>query len=434
MELNKTNIRKICGIIAFGVVLALLLANISSVMGVLTAAFAMLTPFLLGAAMAFIVNVPMSFFERKLFPKQGRIADKLKRPVSLVITLLVIFFVGFMVVFLLVPELSETIKKVASSIPGFIVRATEYSNSLAEKYPEAAEMITAYVSDLDSIIESVTGFLRLKGQSMITTAISAASSFMGVLINTLVGFVFSVYLLACKEKLAVQSKRLLYTILPERLSDSIIAVCRLSEKTFSKFLSGQCLEALILGAMFFITMSILRFPYALLISVLIAFTALIPIFGAFIGCAIGAFLIFVAEPISALWFVIMFLVLQQIEGNFIYPYVVGNSVGLPSMWVLFAVTIGGQLMGVAGMLIFIPLFSVLYVLIGRAVEAQLRKRGISSDKWTRPIAEEIPPATEQVRTPRLPFVRTPQQPAASQSTQPSSAGRRSRNRSGRRRR
>lgn len=433
MELNKSNIKKICGIIAFGVVLALVIANISSVGGVFAAAFTLLTPFILGAAMAFIVNVPMSFLERTIFRKPGRIADKLKRPVSLVLTLLIIFSIMFLVVFLIVPELSDTIKKVASSIPSFITRATEYSNSLAEKYPEVASVITAYVSDLDSIIVSVSDFIRAKGQAMLTTALTAASSFMGVIINALVGFVFSLYLLACKEKLAVQSKRLLYTILPERLCDSIIAVCRLSEKTFSKFLSGQCLEALILGAMFFITMSILRFPYALLISVLIAFTALIPIFGAFIGCAIGAFLIFVAEPISALWFIIMFLIIQQVEGNLIYPYVVGNSVGLPSMWVLFAVTIGGQLMGVAGMLIFIPLFSVLYVLIGRAVAAQLEKRGISREKWEKPIAEEIPPATEQVRTPHLPFRLTPRQNPAPENRGSSGSTRRRRNNNNRRR-
>ena len=151
-------------------------------------------------------------------------------------------------------------------------------------------------------------------------------------------------------------------------------VCSLTSKTFSSFLAGQCVEALILGTMFFVVMSIINMPYALLVGVLIAFTALIPIFGAFIGCFVGAFLILMVDPLQALIFVIMFLVLQQIEGNFIYPKVVGSSVGLPSIWVLAAVTIGGSLMGVVGMLIFIPIVSVIYTLFRSSVYKRLRKK------------------------------------------------------------
>ena len=178
-----------------------------------------------------------------------------------------------------------------------------------------------------------------------------------------IGMVFAIYILLQKETLAAQVKKLLKAFLPERCERWIIEVAALTERTFSSFLAGQCVEAVILGSMFFITLLILRLPYALLIGVLIAFTALIPVFGAFIGCAVGIFLMLMVSPIDALIFTVVFFVLQQIEGNLIYPHVVGNSVGLPSMWVLVAVTIGGSAMGVLGMLVFIPLCSVLYSLL-----------------------------------------------------------------------
>ena len=159
-------------------------------------------------------------------------------------------------------------------------------------------------------------------------------------------------------------------------AEAVIEVCSLTYRTFSNFLTGQCVEAVILGTMFVIAMSIFKMPYAWLIGILIAFTALIPIFGAFIGCAIGAFLIFMIDPIQAFWFIVLFLVLQQIEGNLIYPHVVGNSVGLPSIWVLAAVSIGGSLMGIVGMLIFIPIVSVLYALFREVVYLKLKKNNI----------------------------------------------------------
>ncbi len=191
-----------------------------------------------------------------------------------------------------------------------------------------------------------------------------------------IGFVFAIYILIQKETLGRQCIKVMNAFFPKKVVDKIYNVCSLSHKTFSKFITGQCLEALILGMMFFVSMTIFRLPYALLVGVLIAFTALIPMIGAFIGCAVGAFLILMVNPMQAVFFIILFLVLQQIEGNLIYPHVVGNSVGLPSMWVLFAVTVGGKLMGIVGMLVFIPLMSVLYTLFRELVNkrSQLSKK------------------------------------------------------------
>jgi predicted PurR-regulated permease PerM len=216
---------------------------------------------------------------------------------------------------------------------------------------------------------------------IIQSTFSTAFSIFGGMIDFFLGFIFSIYILAEKEKLGSQIRKLMYAYLPEKVVSKILSVCSLSERTFSRFLSGQCLEAFILGSMFFIVMVIFQFPYALLISVLIGFTALIPIFGAFIGCVIGAFLILMVNPLTALLFILMFVILQQIEGNFIYPRVVGGSIGLPSMWVLVAVTVGGSTMGIAGMLIFIPMFSVLYTLLREAVNRRLVLRKVNESKY-----------------------------------------------------
>lgn len=187
---------------------------------------------------------------------------------------------------------------------------------------------------------------------------------------------FACYVLLQKEKLSVQAKKVLFAFVRRGRAEAALEVFSLTYSTFSSFLTGQCVEAIILGSMFVVTMGLFRLPYALLVGIVIAFTALIPIFGAFIGCAVGAFLIFMLDPVKALVFVILFLVLQQIEGNLIYPHVVGNSVGLPSIWVLAAVSIGGSLMGIVGMLIFIPIVSVVYALFREIVYLKLRQKKV----------------------------------------------------------
>ena len=191
-----------------------------------------------------------------------------------------------------------------------------------------------------------------------------------------IAFSFACYILFQKEKLHVQIRKVFFAFIPKQKAEAFLKICSLTYQTFANFLTGQCVEAVILGSMFVVTLSILKMPYALLIGTLIAFTALIPIFGAFIGCAVGCFLIFMISPKQAILFIIVFLILQQIEGNLIYPHVVGGSVGLPSIWVLAAVTIGGNLMGIVGMLIFIPLVSVLYTIFREFVYLRLKEKNI----------------------------------------------------------
>ena len=208
--------------------------------------------------------------------------------------------------------------------------------------------------------------------TVLSSTFSAAMSIASGLTNFSIAFIFSIYILLQKETLSRQFKKLMYAYFPEQWVNEWIRVIRLTDQTFSRFLAGQCTEAVILGAMFFVAMSLVKLPYALLIGVLIAFTALIPVFGAFIGLAVGIFLMLTVNPLQAVWFTILFFVLQQVEGNLIYPHVVGNSVGLPSIWVLAAVSIGGSMMGIVGMLVFIPLCSVLYALLREDVNRRLK--------------------------------------------------------------
>lgn len=389
MDLNRQNLRKLILIVAFGVLLNFSLQHFSVLRGGISWILGMLAPFLLGSAIAFILNVPMRFIERTLFKERPRrpapskkppkkkaagLLIRLKRPLSLILTLVFVVGAILVVTFLIVPELGNTFRLLGEALPGFYLQVQQWIADLSASFPEAAEYLTSLPVDWKQLTQSVFDFVRNSG--IFSSAFGAASSIVSGLVSFFVGFVFALYLLVQKEKLALQFKKLLYAFLPAERVEGIVRVATLSCDTFSRFLSGQCLEALILGTMFFIAMTILQFPYALLIGVLVAFTALIPIFGAFLGCIIGAFLILMVDPMKALWFIVLFLILQQVEGNLIYPKVVGGSIGLPSIWVLVAVTVGGSMMGIAGMLIFIPLCSVLYTLLRETVYRRLKERRV----------------------------------------------------------
>ena len=250
--------------------------------------------------------------------------------------------------------------------------------------PELLQWVSS-TTDLQSLdwaglIQKAATMLKNSVSVIATSAFSAVGGVASAVVDLVIGLVFALYCLARKEILARQGRRILYSVLPEHFSDETIRILRLTNSTFSNFISGQCLEALILGCLFAVCMSILKMPYIPLVSVLIAVTALIPLVGAFVGCFLGAFFILVNDPIQALIFIAMFLVLQQIEGNLIYPKVVGTSIGLPGMWVLLAVAVGGDLMGVAGMLVMIPISSVVYALIREFTNKRLEERGIAPEK------------------------------------------------------
>lgn len=379
MEFQKKTVRTVAVIAAGCIVLYWALQNLDRVGGFLGTVFSLLAPFLVGGAAAFILNVPMRAIEKKLPKKMKRT----RRAAALCLTLLAVAGVLAVVLLLLIPQVSATANNIGKLLPGFWAQAQQLLADLLVKYPVLEEWLAdAAQMDWQKLLETAMEWAKSGGIALVGNAANAATGILSGMMNFFISMVFAIYVLLQKEKLGRQVKMLLYAWAPAPRADRVLEVAGLAGKTFSNFFSGQCLEACILGGMFAVSMLICRMPYVSLVSVLIAVTALIPIFGAFIGCFVGAFLILVQNPIQAFWFVVLFLCLQQIEGNLIYPKVVGSSVGLPSIWVLVAVTVGGSTMGVAGMLIMIPLSSVLYSLLRTATRDKLREKGVERSKYT----------------------------------------------------
>lgn len=372
MELNHDNMKKIRSLILFLVAAVVVGVNYQKVLVLLGDCISMVSPFLLGGAIAFVLNVPMRAIENHTPLKKVK---KCRRPLCLVLSVGLVLGVLALVVFVVGPELVGTIMSLKKSVPAFFETIRSQAEDFFAAYPNVVTYIEQINVNWEQVGKDVMGFLTNGAGSMVASTFSAAMSIVSGVTNFCIGFVFAVYVLLQKEVLARQVKKLAMAYLPGKIYESAVKIAVLTERTFSNFFAGQCMEAVILGTMFFVTLTVMRLPYGLLIGVLIAFTALIPIFGAFVGCIVGAFLIFMVSPVKALIFLVVFQILQQIEGNLIYPHVVGGSVGLPSIWVLVAVTIGGSAMGVLGMLVFIPLCSVLYSLLKENVNGRLKKKG-----------------------------------------------------------
>ena len=379
MDLGDLSIKKIRELIVFTALLVVALWKFDVVLDVLKTIGQIIFPFILGGAIVFVINVPMSFLEKKIFEnikKENKAARKLARPVSLLLTIVLVVGVIALVMIGVIPQLTKTMGSLMINITDFIPQIKIWIRDFFHDNREIMKLVDQVQFKPDQAIRWGISLLGNGAGNMMNTTVSAVGSVVSGLATFFIAFSFACYVLFQKEKLHVQIRKVLFAFLPKQKADAFLKVCSLTYRTFANFLTGQCLEAVILGCMFVVTLSILRMPYALLIGVLIAFTALIPIFGAFIGCAVGSFLIFMVSPKQAIIFIIVFLVLQQIEGNLIYPHVVGESVGLPSIWVLAAVTIGGNLMGIVGMLIFIPQLSVVYTIFRKVVYQRLKKRHI----------------------------------------------------------
>ena len=381
MDLSRETVKRIKGLIVFAALVVACLWKYDVVVSVLAFIFHVIFPFVLGGAIAFILNVPMNFIQRHLFApervERHKIQKKIARPVSMLIVIFGVFGIVALVMFVLIPQLGDTFSNLGSSIQAFIPKVQEWAEKLFHDNKEIMTWVNSLKFDWNKIMGAGIDFFKNGAGSVLDSTITAAKSIVSGITTFFIAFVFAVYILLQKEKLGIQAKKVLFAFVRKGRAEAAMEVLSLTYNTFSSFLTGQCLEAIILGSMFVVTMTLFKLPYALLVGIVIAFTALIPIFGAFIGCAVGAFLIFMVDPFKALIFVILFLILQQIEGNLIYPHVVGNSVGLPSIWVLAAVSIGGSLMGIVGMLIFIPIISVVYALFREIVYLKLRQKKIN---------------------------------------------------------
>lgn len=397
MHIDKKTLRNIFIGVATCIVLYWILHETDRVKAVYHIIKGVVSPFVLGAALAFIFNVPMRAIEGRL---KGISKVKLRRLVAVLLTFAAVLLVLALVFWLLIPQLISTIQSLMPKVYTFVTNIGNWVTKYLETNPQVMEWVTAN-TELESIdwaglAQNVISMVGSSVTKIAESAFAAIGSVTGALVDIVIAVVFALYCLFQKESLARQGRKLLYAFLPEKFSDGVIRILRLTNSTFSNFLSGQCVEVCILGCLFAVAMAIFGMPYIPLVSVLVAVTAFIPVVGAWVGCILGAFFILVANPIQALWFVVMFLVLQQIENNLIYPRVVGTSIGLSGMWVLVAVAVGGELMGVAGMFLMIPVASVIYTLLREITNRRLSGKDIDPQKLV-----EQPP----VLTPKFKRVR-----------------------------
>ncbi|MCR4962248.1 MAG: AI-2E family transporter [Firmicutes bacterium] len=377
---TKRNILIILGMVFAAILFNALLQNLSGFKFFLRSCFSVLFPFILGLCLAFIFNLPMRFLETKVVHKlcqKHPVADKLRRPLCLIVSVLFVLSIFIVFALLIWPELRVTIIALAKDLPGQIEALSQTLQNLSEQYHIGGEYFNnGFNIDWSEIGNKIINKMQDNSGSVISATIFYTSNVVSALFRTIMGFAFAIYLLAAKETICRQAKRLAYACLPQKVTDKLIRVLALSNDVFSNFVRGQCTEALILGCLCYIGMRIFSMPYALLISSLIAVTALIPVFGAFIGTGVGALMILLVNPWKALWFVLFIIALQQVESNVIYPRVVGDSVGLPGIWVLVAVTVGGSLWGAVGMLIGVPVCAVLYSLLRGFISGRLKSKKI----------------------------------------------------------
>ena len=374
MELNKKNIKRVLLLIACAILLYWGLNNLSVLGGLLSSILSLFSPLLIGVGIAYVMNLLLIAIERlwdkalKKAPELWRV--KLKRPICLTLAFLLFLGIIFAIIFILIPRLEEAGTTLVANVPTYITQIQGWWDSLAAFAADHGITLPELSMNVEDATKFITKLLTSNGDSVVNTTINITTSILGALVNVLLALVFSVYMLAQKEKLVAQGKRLLLAALPKKAGERTMHILKLTNGAFSSFVTGQVTEAFILGTLCCLGMLILRLPYALPVSVIISFTSLIPIFGAWIGAATGAFLIVFVSPVKALTFLIFLLILQQVEGNLIYPKVVGKSVGLPGLWVLAAVTVGGGAFGVLGMLLGVPVCSVIYALLQDYLRAQ----------------------------------------------------------------
>lgn len=361
-------------IISYIALVIFALVNFSKILAFLGKVISIFSPFLLGIILAFVLNVLNNFIEKKIFGKikPSKIWNKIKRPLCIALSLILVFLTIFFVMNLLIPQLKNSASLFTDTLPAY----KEDIIGILNKFDIDESTVNKVGEYLDNFGKVITDYIKGNSKDVITVTTEVATSVVNIISKGIITLVFAIYMIAQKETLSRQINKVMKAYLKPKTINKINTVGTLANKTFSNFVTGQCLEALIFGSLVFVGMLIFRFPYASTIGVLLGFTALIPIFGAFIGTAIGFILIMMVSPVKAILFVVFIIVLQQIEGNLIYPRVVGKSIGLPGMWVLLSVTVGGSIGGILGMLIATPLCSLLYALFTKMVNDRLKSNKI----------------------------------------------------------
>lgn len=379
MELNRRLFMRLLLLVALSAMIVWAVFHGSAVWNFVKQILALVNPFIIGLALAFVVTLLLRPIEQGWDLTigrrwKGKWATGLKRPVCMVLSGVILAGVAFVLAFIILPEVVATVSSIVDMLPSYISTVQVWWTELSEQLLEYGIVLPQPTLDGAALGAWVRDFITERGAALFGRTVGITTSIVAWIVNLLIAFVFCIYVLAQKETLARQARNLLFAYLPEQVAEETIDVASLSGNTFAKFVTGQLTEAVIIGILCFLGMLILSIPYATTVSVLVGVTSLIPVVGALLGTAVGALLILMVEPMKAVWFVLFIIVLQQFEGNVIYPRVMGKSVGLPGIWVLVAITIGGSLFGLLGMLLSVPIASVLYTLLRRSVQARLARK------------------------------------------------------------
>ena len=377
MKLITERMKKAMLLIVFAVVVWWVFYNSNFIGTGVSILLGLLSPFIIGLVLAFIFNKPMSFIEDKLFSDNnlfGKLKDKYKRPASFLITMLSFIIIITVVLFLIIPNLVEAGKEVGEKLPEYWGSLQELAKSSTTKFPQVNEIIQDI--NFEEVNDNIFTFIKGGFTDWLGSTFTVFSSVIGGIASVGLGIVFSIYFLLQKEELLVSLNKFIHAVLKPKHAEKIEHVAKITQESFSQFLTGQTLDALALGAMFLVVMLIFKFPYALMVSVIITITAFVPVVGAFVGLIIGAFVIFMEDPKMAGFFILLFFILQQLESNLIYPKVVGKASGLSSVWILAAITLGGSLMGILGIILFVPLFSVIQKLLQEFINRRLEEKNV----------------------------------------------------------
>lgn len=387
-ELNGKNVKKILFIITYAALLVFALINIKYVGYLLN----LLKPFIVGFAIAFILNIPLSSFEKAWKNRKNKKAKnkkqkqdsdnnpKMMRPLAIVFSLLVFILVIAGVLLIIIPQLVNTVDIFKENLPVAFNNAKDWILEHARNNPEVMDKVKSFTPNWEELDVTTTEWIKNAASGLIGVGFSLVRGVIGALVNFVMGIIFAVYMLAQKEKLTEQFKKLIRSFLSEERANKVFYVGNVTNTTFKSFIGGQFIEAVILGILCFICMTIFKMPYALSISVVIGISNIIPVFGPWVGGIIGSIIILGVNPMQALWFILLAIILQQIDGNLIYPKVVGDRVGLPGIWVMLAVLVGGNGFGIVGMFVAVPIASVIYKLLKERVTTRENNQNISKGR------------------------------------------------------
>ncbi|MBR5513284.1 MAG: AI-2E family transporter [Ruminococcus sp.] len=382
--MEKKEIKRYAVISLFVIGICLAVKNFGIFAKFIGVIYSAVYPLILGSIIAYIFNIILSGLEKRYFPNTKSVGiQKARRPVCIILSFLIVLAIIALILKIVIPELFGAFKLIFEEIPPLIENISNYAFKMLEEYPDIQKEAIALYSEFDvksldwaNITEKAAGFLKTGVMGIITSAVGIVGAVAGTTTNVVIALIFAIYLLARKDKLHSDVNRFQNVLFKDTTNQKVNKVFKTADDTFKSFFVGQFIEAILLGCLCFIGMKILQLPYAAMSSVLVGVTALIPVIGGFIGAGISAFIICTENPMQALIFVVFLLILQQLEGNIVYPKVVGNSVGLPGIWVLAAVTVGAGLGGIIGMLIGVPLTATTYKLIFEYLRNKEKSMGI----------------------------------------------------------